>query len=190
MELKKTASRVMTKTRTFAAGTVLLASLMGCGAADETGRGANYGAGGSRPAIAAETAALGCNAACRHNMRLERQPASERAARAKEPDKCAEPLNPRPGDRIPECARRTDYFGIPEALFNSAARRRLEEVRRRYDYMRIEPNVEDGRIRGVFVTTSIYGSGDTEMWGWFEYISTGAKPMPRNQGSSDHRVVQ
>jgi len=89
---------------------------------------------------------------------------------------CNVPSNPNAGDVIPVCARKMDLFGITKAPFDTAVQHRLDEVRGKYKYLKIEPSVEKGVIRGLFVTTSLYGSGDTLMVDWFDYVATGVKP--------------
>lgn len=89
---------------------------------------------------------------------------------------CVEPGNPGPGDAIPSCAVRMETMKTTPVRYDSDVKARLAEVKSRYDYLVIQPKVEDGMLKGIDYGTTLYGSGDTKMMGWLDYIATGIRP--------------
>ena len=79
----------------------------------------------------------------------------------------------RAGQIIPVSERTINFFPTSITPVDSNVQARLAEVRRRYDYMNIEPRVEGGNLVGLTFSTSLYGSGDTHMYKWFSYVASG-----------------
>jgi hypothetical protein len=96
---------------------------------------------------------------------------------------CLDPEKTKAGEPIAFCARKEELFRIQKTELSNEALERLEEVKKIYSDLMIRPKLENNDIVGLYVTPTLYGSGDTMMMGWFSYVSSGKKPKAPKSSS-------
>ncbi len=89
---------------------------------------------------------------------------------------CREPKDPKPGEKIPDCALKREFVEGDDVEFTAERRRRLRQIQDMYAkcHVRIQPEIKGPNVKGYWVTLERYGADEEALDGdWISYVETG-----------------